>query len=129
MFHLEGEEVSLELVPKRLRGELASFDILDDEGKVIAEEGRRITSRHISQLEKAGINKLVVPDEYIIGNIAARPIVHPVTGEIIAECNSDITAELLEECRKAGVVQIGRASCRERGEGWVVGEGWKKKKE
>ena len=106
MFHLEGEEVSLELVPKRLRGELASFDILDDEGKVIAEEGRRITSRHISQLEKAGINKLVVPDEYIIGNIAARPIVHPVTGEIIAECNSDITAELLEECRKAGVVQI-----------------------
>src|SRR5690554_1354751 len=106
MFHLEGEEVSLELVPKRLRGELASFDILDDEGKVIAEEGRRITSRHISQLEKAGINKLVVPDEYIIGNITARPIVHPVTGEIIAECNSDITAELLEECRKAGVVQI-----------------------
>jgi DNA-directed RNA polymerase subunit beta len=61
MFHLEGEEVSLELVPKRLRGELASFDILDDEGKVIAEEGRRITSRHISQLEKAESTSWLCP--------------------------------------------------------------------
>lgn len=106
LFHLDGDEVSLALVPKRLRGELSSFDIKDDAGKVIVEEGRRITSRHIAQLEKAGLTKLVVPDEYIIGNTTARPLIHPVTGEIIAECNSEITAELLEECRKAGIVQI-----------------------
>ena len=30
-------------------------------GKIIVEKGRRITARHISQLEKAGIKNLEVP--------------------------------------------------------------------
>jgi DNA-directed RNA polymerase subunit beta len=55
VFHVKGENLSLELVPQRLRGEIAVLDILDDKGKVIVEQGRRITARHINQLEKAGI--------------------------------------------------------------------------
>ncbi len=41
----------MELVPERLRGETASFDI-EANGKVYVEKGRRITARHIRQLEK-----------------------------------------------------------------------------
>ncbi|QEY59816.1 DNA-directed RNA polymerase subunit beta [Pseudomonas sp. C27(2019)] len=106
VFHVSADEVSLELVPQRLRGEIASFDIQDDSGKVIVEEGRRITSRHINQLEKAGINKLVVPTEYIIGVTTAKPIVHPATGEILVECNTELTAEMLQTVVDAQVVQI-----------------------
>lgn len=39
------------LIPERLRGETASFDI-EANGKVYIEKGRRITARHIRQLEK-----------------------------------------------------------------------------
>lgn len=106
VFHVSADEVSLELVPQRLRGEIATFDIKDDEGKVIVEEGRRITSRHINQLEKAGITKLVVPTEYIIGVTTAKPIVHPATGEILVECNTELTAEMLQTVVDAQVVQI-----------------------
>lgn len=106
VFHVSAEEVSLELVPQRLRGEIASFDIKDDQDKVIVEEGRRITSRHINQLEKAGITKLVVPTEYIVGVTTAKPIVHPATGEILVECNTELTAEMLQTVVDAQVVQI-----------------------
>ena len=106
VFHVSADEVSLELVPQRLRGEIATFDIKDDKGKVIVEEGRRITSRHINQLEKAGITKLVVPTEYIVGVTTAKPIVHPATGEILVECNTELTEEMLQQVIDAQVVQI-----------------------
>ncbi len=106
VFHVSAEETSLELVPQRLRGEMATFDIKDDNDKVIVEEGRRITSRHINQLEKAGITKLVVPTEYIVGVTTAKPIVHPATGEILVECNTELTAEMLQTVVDAQVVQI-----------------------
>ena len=52
VFHVSGEKLSLELVPQRLRGEVAVMDIHDGSGKIIVEQGRRITARHINQLEK-----------------------------------------------------------------------------
>ncbi len=71
-------------MPERLRGETASFDIKDASGKVIVEEGRRITARHIRQLEKAGITQLEVPVDYLIGRtVAGRLSMHPATGELI----------------------------------------------
>lgn len=54
VFHVRGENLNLELVPQRLRGEIAVLDILDDKGKVIVEQGRRITARHINSWKKPG---------------------------------------------------------------------------
>ena len=42
----------LELVPERLRGETLNFDLVVG-GKVIVEAGKRITARHVKQLEQA----------------------------------------------------------------------------
>ncbi len=106
VFHLSEDEISLELVPQRLRGEIATFDITDDKGAVIVEQGRRITSRHINQMEKAGINKLAVPAEYVIGAVLAKPVIHPSTGEILVECNAEITEEILEVLQKNQVVRL-----------------------
>ena len=49
--HLTKKGLELELVPERLRGEIAMFEISAG-GKVIVEEGRRITARHVRQLEE-----------------------------------------------------------------------------
>lgn len=106
VFHVSGENLSLELVPQRLRGEVAVMDIHDENGKVIVEQGRRITARHINQLEKAGVKQLDVPMEYVLGRTTAKAIVHPATGEIIAECNTELTTELLVKVAKAQVVRI-----------------------
>ncbi|MFT0213647.1 DNA-directed RNA polymerase subunit beta [Pseudomonas sp. F1_0610] len=107
VFHLSSDQgFELELVPARLRGEVAAFDIKDDEGNILVEQGRRITARHIKQLEKAGISKLAVPVEYVVGCTTAKPIVHPATGEILVDCNTELTVESLAKVAQAQVVRI-----------------------
>ncbi|WP_250464330.1 DNA-directed RNA polymerase subunit beta [Microbulbifer litoralis] len=102
-FELHEENCSLELIPSRLRGDVASFDIKDGKGKVIVEEGRRITPRHIRQLEKAGVERLEAPLEYLHGRVLAHDIVDESTGEVAIECNTEITDEVVGKLRVLGV--------------------------
>ena len=104
-FILTEDSCKLELVPSRLRGELASFEIKDEEGKVIVEEGRRITARHIRQLEKLG-QYLEVPREYLYGKVTAKDLVNEETGELILECNSELTKENVEAIFEAGITEF-----------------------
>ncbi|MDD9834427.1 hypothetical protein BZG16_30440, partial [Escherichia coli] len=62
-FEISNNKLMMTLVPERLRGETASFDI-EANGKVYVEKGRRITARHIRQLEKEQIERIEVPVEY-----------------------------------------------------------------
>jgi DNA-directed RNA polymerase subunit beta len=97
---------SMALIPERLRGEVATFDIATKGGEVIVESGRRITARHIRQLEKAKIKGLHVPDEYLLGRALAKDIINKETGEVQFECNAEITEEMLAELAEAGVSSI-----------------------
>src|SRR5690554_3385061 len=106
VFHVEKSGFSVELVPSRLRGETATFDIKDADGSVIVEEGRRITQKHIRQLEKAGLERLEVPMEYLFGKTLGRDQVDPNTGELICPCNTEITPELLEKLGQAGITRL-----------------------
>jgi DNA-directed RNA polymerase subunit beta len=105
-FQLGEETCKLELVPSRLRGEIAQFDITDKKGEIVVEQGRRITARHIKQLEKAKVNKLDVPSEYLYGKSLARDVVNEKTGELVFECNTEITAEVLETLLEAGIKNV-----------------------
>src|SRR5690606_1869271 len=95
-----------EVVPSRLRGDVATFDIKDDKGNIIVEEGRRITARHIRQLEKAGVDQMDVPSEYLLGRSLAKDVVDTRTGELLFECNTEITADALGKIVAAGVDKI-----------------------
>ncbi|EKZ1927071.1 DNA-directed RNA polymerase subunit beta [Stenotrophomonas maltophilia] len=106
-FHINPDEgVQLELVPERLRGETMGFDLADGD-KVIVEAGKRITARHIKQLEASGIAALAVPDDYIVGRILSHDVVDASTGELLAQANDEITDEQLQAFRKAGVDAVG----------------------
>ncbi len=89
--------VALTLIPDRLRGETATFDIKDKKGKVIVENERRITARHIKEMEKVRLKELMVPAEYLIEQVLAKDIVNLETGELLAAANTEITGELLEQ--------------------------------
>ncbi|OZG70918.1 DNA-directed RNA polymerase subunit beta [Hahella sp. CCB-MM4] len=105
-FEIEGDDCYLDLVPSRLRGDIATFEIKDDEGNVIVEEARRVTARHIRQMEKAGMKRLRVPKDYMNGKVIAHNVTDPKTGEIVIECNSEITDEVLEKLEKVGVTRV-----------------------
>ncbi|MER2492698.1 DNA-directed RNA polymerase subunit beta [Catenovulum sediminis] len=102
VFEIKDSSCTMQLVPERLLGETAAFDIMSADGDVLVEQGRRITARHIRQLAKANITELEVPVEYLIGKILKQTYVDESTGEVIAEANSELTLELLAELSKAG---------------------------
>ena len=101
-FEIKGDKLKMELVPERLRGETATFDIKMPNGDVVVEQGRRITARHIRSLEKENITELEVPAEYIVGKVLSKAYIDESTGEVIAEANAEITLELLAELSQAG---------------------------
>ncbi len=105
-FECSKKGYSMVLVPERLRGEIAAFDIKDGKGKLIVEQGRRVTVRHIRQLEEAKINKLVCPADYIYGRSLAKDIVSKDTGEVVIECNTEITEEVLAQFEELGISEF-----------------------
>lgn len=104
-FVFNGEEISLELIPDRLRGDIASFDISVDD-KILVEKGHRITARHIRQIEKAGINQLAVSRDYLLGKILANNIVSTDTGELLAKVNDELTDDVLNRLIAAGIKSV-----------------------
>lgn len=106
-FHFSDDGVvSLELVPARLRGEIAAFDIKNKDGEVVVEAGRRVTARHIRQLEKEGIDVLEVPAEYLLERSLAKDVVDENTGELLFECNTQITEDVLERLQGAKLKSV-----------------------
>lgn len=105
-FHLSQEGIVLDLIPERLRGEIAPFEIKLEDGTVIVEEGRRITPKHIQQMKKAGLKQLIVPREYLYGKILAHNLVDEKTGELIAAVNTEITGELLDRLLEHSIDRI-----------------------
>ena len=106
IFHYKKEAFTLELDPERLRGEIAAFDIVDKKGAVVVEKGRRITARHIRELEKGKVTTLEVTQEYMLGRSLAKDIADPKTGEMLLECNTEITEENLALIIEAGITDI-----------------------
>ncbi len=104
-FSLTKRTLKVDLVPERLRGETVTFDISEG-GEVIVEAGRRVTARHIRQLEKAGVKKLDVPREFIYGKVLAHNVVDKETGELIAEANMEITEELFDLLIEKGIKKL-----------------------
>ncbi|RMF95254.1 MAG: DNA-directed RNA polymerase subunit beta [Gammaproteobacteria bacterium] len=110
-FHLSDKDIELELVPQRLRGDTATFDIKVGR-KLIVEAGRRITARHVRELEKSGAKRLKVPKEYLIGKVLAHDVVDEETGELLVVddqpvvANTELTAEIVDACIEKGIGRL-----------------------
>src|ERR1700726_4486662 len=105
VFHLSKKEIEFEIIPQRLRGETAAFEIRVGK-KVVVEEGRRITARHVKELEEAGVKRLPVPTEYVQGKVLAHDIVNTETGEILAKANEILTVPTVAKLIESGITEI-----------------------
>ncbi|MCP3245474.1 DNA-directed RNA polymerase subunit beta, partial [Aeromonas hydrophila] len=100
-FEVKDGKLMMDLVPERLRGETATFDIVAN-GAVVVETGRRVTARHIRQLEKDSVTQIEVPVEYVVGKVAAKDYAHPQTGEMVVTANQALSLEAVANLSQAG---------------------------
>src|ERR671915_457600 len=105
-FHIKPTGVEFEVVPERLRGEVARFDINDKAGKTIVAKDKRVTVKHIRDMEAAGVKRISAPDEFILGETLAHNVVNPDTGEILANANDEITETLLAQLRESKIDKV-----------------------
>ena len=76
---IEKTGISIELIPSRLRGQTLPVD-LKIRSKVIVDANKRITARHVRELEQAKITSLKVEDDFLIGKVLAKDIFNQETG-------------------------------------------------
>ena len=105
-FHIGKKGIEFELKPERLRGETARFDIVGKDGTVIVGKDKRITTKHIRDLEAAGVKKLTVENDFVLGRTIAQNIIDKETGEVIARANDEITDALLDKLIEAKVAKF-----------------------
>ncbi len=105
-FHLSSKGAELEFVPERLRGEMARFDIVGKDGKVVVPKDKRITARNLREMSDSGVKRIAVPADYVVGRSLATNVVDKTTGEVLAKANDEVTEELLEKLSAAGITEI-----------------------
>ncbi|MBM5571842.1 MULTISPECIES: DNA-directed RNA polymerase subunit beta [Deefgea] len=105
-FYLTDDGIYWELVPDRLRGEVAKFDIIADDGRVLAQKDKRITAKTIRDINNAGMTRIQVPLDYMYGRILSTAVISPDTGELVAKANDEITEDLLVKLDSAEVKEI-----------------------
>lgn len=104
-FSFSKDEIMLDLVPARLRGETVAFDIKIGKTVVVA-ANKRITARHIRELEKAEVTKLDVPAAYLVGKRLAHNVIDTDTGELLGAANAEITGDMVAAFVVKGVKQV-----------------------
>ena len=121
-FRLMDAGAQMEFVPERLKGEVARFDITDKSGNVVVEKDKRITAKHVRQLEQSGTTFITVPEDFLVGRVVARNMVDPETGEIVAKANDELTEALLKKLRAAGIKELSCIYTNELDEGGYISQ-------
>ncbi|MDT8440366.1 MAG: DNA-directed RNA polymerase subunit beta [Desulfuromonadales bacterium] len=91
---------------KLLIGQRCPVDIVANDGETIVKANRKFTKASIRKLEEKQVEYIPVPEEDVFGKIASTDIIDESTGEVIVECNEEITAPRLTELKERGIVSF-----------------------
>ena len=92
---LKAKSCDIGLLPAKLRGVIAEFDIKSGKD-LIVEKNRRITAKHVKILETANVKSINAPLEYLLDKVISQDLVDKETGEILFAANTSISEEVLE---------------------------------
>ncbi|MBT5414881.1 MAG: DNA-directed RNA polymerase subunit beta, partial [Rhodospirillaceae bacterium] len=97
-FRRAGDGWKAVFVPEEMRGVKLEADLVDAKtGKVVAEEGAKLTMRACLKLVEDGLKEYLITDEALHGRYAAADIINEKTGEILVEAGEELGEENLEK--------------------------------
>ncbi len=101
---IDGDNVSKEFVQELAVGQRAVSEIVHPEtGEVLAKKNRKIGKKLAEKIVEAGVEKVAIEAENIIGSFTAHDVIDPATGEVILLCNTELTESALEAIIEAGI--------------------------
>jgi DNA-directed RNA polymerase subunit beta len=107
----DGKKFMKKVAPDNLIGQRCTREVKDDAGNVLVKKDRKFTSAAVRKLREAGMEWIQVGIEDIIRDDSVRRVV-PIdivderTGEVVVECNEEITERHLEELKNRGIEEF-----------------------
>jgi DNA-directed RNA polymerase subunit beta len=103
---LDSRRVAKVFRPDHLVGLKATRDIRGSGNELLVKEGRKISRAAIKQMEAAGVKEVPITLEEVMGRVVAHDVVDARTGEVLAECNQELSTERLDLLRERGVGEV-----------------------
>ena len=92
------KSVDVELLP----GQRATRDIKLG-ATVIVKRNQKFTKLAIKKLKEAKLERLPLEPEEVIGKVSAHDVIDQETGEVLLECNEEVTDDKLKQLRSAKI--------------------------
>jgi DNA-directed RNA polymerase subunit beta len=107
----DGKKITKKVVADLLVGQRSTREVKDAGGKVLVRKDRKFTVAAVRKLTEAGIEWIQVTlDDLIrtdaVKRVAPADIVDENTGEVILECNEELTQAHLDEFKARGIEEI-----------------------
>jgi DNA-directed RNA polymerase subunit beta len=88
-----------------LPGQRATRDIRVG-GQTVVKKNTKFTRAAIKKLKDAKVDRLPIELVELIGKVSAEDVIDKETGEVLLECNEEVTEVTLDRLREAGVASV-----------------------
>src|SRR6187399_2127180 len=106
MIYIEkGGKFSKSIEYDLLAGQRATRDIKIG-AEVVVKKNTKFTRAAIKRLKEASLDRLPIELPELVGKVSAEDVVDKETGEVLLECNEEVTEVTLERLREANVAEL-----------------------
>jgi DNA-directed RNA polymerase subunit beta len=97
------KSVEYDLLP----GQRATRDVRHpDTREILVKKNRKFTKLAIKKLKDSNVERLPAEVAELVGKVAATDVIDETTGEVVLQCNEELSETKLEELREHGIAQF-----------------------
>jgi DNA-directed RNA polymerase subunit beta len=97
------KSVEYDLLP----GQRATRDVRHpDSREILVKKNRKFTKLAIKKLKDSNVERLPAEVSELVGKVAATDVIDETTGEVVLQCNEELTETKLDELREHGIAQF-----------------------
>jgi DNA-directed RNA polymerase subunit beta len=102
-----GKKYSKSVEYDLLPGQRATRDIKHpDSRETLVKKNRKFTKLAIKKLKDSNVDKLPAEAAELVGKVAAHDVIDETTGEVLLQCNEELTESKLDELREHNIAQF-----------------------
>jgi DNA-directed RNA polymerase subunit beta len=102
-----GKKYSKSVEYDLLPGQRATRDVRHpDSREILVKKNRKFTKLAIKKLKDSNVERLPIEVSELVGKVAAADVIDETTGEVVLQCNEELTETKLEELREHGITAV-----------------------